>query len=51
MMKTPFDFEDIDDYIKYIDELYNNKKNNNYDDESLSHSDGRNTHNNYFDER
>ena len=39
------------DYIKYIDELYNNKKKNNYDDESLSHSDGRNTHNNYFDER
>ena len=51
MTKTPFDFEDIDDYIKYIDKLYNNKKKNNYDDESLSHSDGRNTHNNYFDER
>ena len=50
-IKTPFDFEDIDDYIKYIDELYNNKKKNNYDDESLSHSGGRNTHNDYFDER
>ena len=44
-IKTPFDFYDIDDYIKYIDELYNNKKKNNYDDESISHLNGRNTHN------
>ena len=44
-IKTPFDFYDIDDYINYIDELYSNKKKNNYDDESISHSDGRNTHN------
>ncbi len=44
-IKTPFDFYDIDDYINYIDELYSNKKKNNYDDESISHSGGRNTHN------
>ena len=44
-IKTPFDFYDIDDYINYIDELAKSKKNNNYDDESISHSDDRNTHN------
>ena len=44
-IKTPFDFYDIDDYINYIDELAKSKKKNNFDDESISHSDGRNTHN------
>ena len=44
-IKTPFDFYDIDDYINYIDELAKSKKKNNFDDESISHSDDRNTHN------
>ena len=50
-IKTPFDFYDIDDYINYIDELAKSKKKNNYDDESLSHSDDRNTHNFIDDDR
>lgn len=40
-------FNDIDDFIKAIEDKYKTKKKNSYDDESLSHSDGRNSHNNY----
>ncbi len=44
-------YNDIDDFINAIDKKYNNKKKNNYDDESISHSDGRNTHNSITDFR
>ena len=42
---SAFDFFDIQDFIDEVGKEMKKRKNN-YDDESLSHIDGRNTHNN-----
>ncbi len=49
---NPMEFDNIDDFIKAIENKYNTKKRNAFDDESQTVTpDGRNQHHNTFDDR
>jgi len=44
------DFDTLDEYLAYLDEVIKKENNNSDDGESISHdNNGRNSHNSFFD--